>query len=366
MNMSVPAKPGIVILAAGVLAFSADARAQSALPRWEVDVHAGGPIVASNPTGGTPLVQFPVGDPIATGGGTTFSRAVSSWYYGDGARLLNDVNARFGVPGRITPLDTTVTRAIVQRKEGAAVGARVARYLTPRIAIELNVDYAPSELEFNPDVAGAIDATRAAFIPAWRDLLRTGATFNTDVTSTSALADGDGHDITTTGAVRFHFPEYHGFRPYVTGGAGAIAYSGKAPSATLTGQYSFLFANIFPMSERDVTTVSVRTKDTVALGLAGGGFEYDFSPRHGLRADARVEFHPSRVDTVVSAKPSVTPGTPPFAIVTSVSPAIQFSNSTTTGRPSSLSGPEVDELATFTGTGVRSRLRASIGYVIRF
>ena len=107
-------------------------------------MHAGGRIVASNPTSGTPIVQFPIGDPIATGGGTTFSRAVSSWYYGDGAKLLNDVNARFGVPGRITPLDTTVSRAIAQRKEGGAFGARVARYLTPRIAIELNVDYAPS------------------------------------------------------------------------------------------------------------------------------------------------------------------------------------------------------------------------------
>jgi hypothetical protein len=40
--------------------------------------------------------------------------------------------------------------------------------------------------------------------------------------------------------------------------------------------------------------------------------------------------------------------------------------STLFARQSSLSGPDVNELVTFTGTGVRSRLRASIGYVIRF
>jgi hypothetical protein len=53
-------------------------------------------------------------------------------------------------------------------------------------------------------------------------------------------------------------------------------------------------------------------------------------------------------------------------VVTGASPAIQFSNSTLFARPSSLSGPDVNDLETFTGTGVRTRLRASIGYVIRF
>ena len=364
--MSFPTRLCVLVLVSGALISATDARAQSSLPPWEVEVHAGGRVVSSDPTGGTPIVQFPVGDPVATGGGTTFTRAVSSWYFGDGARLLNDVNARFGVPGRITPLDTAVSRAIGERREGAAYGARVARYLTPRVAVELNVDYAPSKLVFTDGVAAAIDATRSTFIPAWRDLLGTGFTFNTNVTSTSAVEDGNGHDITTTGALRFHFPAYRGVRPYVTGGAGAIVYKGKAPTATLTGQYSFLFANTFPINERDVATVSLRTKDRVALGLVGGGVEYDFSKRHGLRADARLELHPSRVDTVVSARPSVTMQSPAFVIVTGSSPAVQFSNSTLFARPSSLSGPNVDDLAAFTGKGTRTRVRVSVGYVVRF
>ena len=363
--MSFPARLGVLVLATGALVFPATARGQSR-PAWEIDVHAGGRVVSSDPTGGTPIIQFPIGDPVHTGGGTTFTRAVSSWYFGDGARLLNDVNARFGVPGRITPLDTAVSRAIARRKEGAAYGVRVARYLGSRVALELNVDYAPSRLEFADGVEAAIDASRATFIAAWRDVLGTGFTFNTNVTSTAALSGGNGHDVTATGAVRLHLAESHGLRPYVTGGAGAIMYNGRAPSATLTGQYSFLFANTFPINERDVATVSVRTKDRVAVGLAGGGVEYDFSRRHGLRADARLEFYPHRVDTVVSAHPAVTMQTPAFVISTGASPSIQFSNSTLFGRPSSLTGPEVKDLATFTGSGMRTRMRVSVGYVVRF
>jgi len=364
--MSVPIRIAALPLAIGVLICASDASAQSSRPAWEIEVHAGGNVISSNPAGGTPIVQFPVGDPVPTGGGTSFTRAVSSWYFGDGARLLNDVNARFGVLGRITPLDTAVSRAIAERKDGAVYGARVARYLTPRLAVELDVAYAPSKLAFVEGVQPAVDASRATFIPAWRDLLGTGFTFNTNVTSTAAFEGGTGHDITTTGALRFHVADVHGWRPYITGGAGAIVYSGHAPSATLTGQYSFLFANTFPINERDVATVSVRTKDRVAVGLAGGGVEYDFSPRHGLRADARVEFHPSRVDTVLSAKPSVTLQSPAFVIVTGALPAIQFSNSTIFNRASSLSGPEVTDLEAFKGTGTRTRVRVSLGYVIRF
>jgi hypothetical protein len=357
---------GILLLGTGILVPAADLRAQSSLPPWELEVHAGGRVMTSNPTGGTPIVEFPVGEPLPTGGGTTLTRAVSSWYYGDGARLLNDVNARFGVPGRITPLDTAVSRAIAERKEGAVFGARVARYLTRRIALELNVDYAPSKLEFVDGVNAAIEASGASFISAWRDLLGTGATFNTNVTSTTASVAGNGHDITTTGAVRFHFPESHGWRPYVTGGAGAIVYDGKAPATTLTGDYGFVFGNAFPINERDVATVSVRTKDSAALGLLGGGVEYDFSRRHGLRTDVRLEFHSSRVDTVVSAHPAVTLQPPAFVIATGLSPSIQFANSTVFGRPSSLTGPEVEDLETFKGTGTRTRVRVAIGYVVHF
>ena len=356
----------LVLLGTAMLVFAADARAQSSLPPWEVEFHAGGRVITSNPTSGTPLAEFPVGEPLPTGGGTSLTRAVSSWYYGDGARLLNDVNARFGVPGRITPLDNAVSRAIAERKEGAVLGARVARYLTRRIAVELNIDYAPGKLEFVDGVDAAIEATRASFLAAWRDLLGTGFTFSNTVTSTTASVAGDGHDITTTGALRFHFAESHGWRPYVTGGAGVIVYDGKAPSATLTGDYGFLFGNAFPINEQDVATVSVRTKDSAALGMLGGGVEYNFSKRQGLRTDVRLEFHSSRVDTVLSARPSVTLQPPSFVVATGLSPAIQFANSTVFGRPSSLTGPDVNDLETFNGSGTRTRLRVSIGYVVHF
>src|SRR5512132_1490218 len=119
--MLFPSRPWVFVIGAALLALSTDVRGQS-LPAWEVDVHAGGRVLSSNPAGGTPLVQFPIGEAIATGGGTTFTRAISSWYFGDGTKLLNDVNARFGVSGRITPLDNAVTRAIAERRERESYG----------------------------------------------------------------------------------------------------------------------------------------------------------------------------------------------------------------------------------------------------
>jgi hypothetical protein len=97
-----------------------------------------------------------------------------------------------------------------------------------------------------------------------------------------------------------------------------------------------------------------------------GGVEYNFSRHHGLRADARLEFHPSRVDTVVGARPSVTLQTPAFVVATGFNPSIQFSNSILFARPSSLSGPEVNDLETFKGTGTATRMRVAIGYVFHF
>jgi hypothetical protein len=362
--MSLPARLAGVFLV--MVACSSTATAQTRRGPWEIDVHAGGRIAATNPSGGTPLATFPVGSPIATGGGTSTTRALSSWYFGDGTELLNEANARLGVTTRLTPLDPVLTRALAERKEKPAIGIRVARYLTRRAAVEFAVDYAPSRLEMRDGVAAAVEESRASFVTAWTRLLETGATTNRVVTSTAAFTDGNGHDITATGAVRIHFADTGRLHPYVTGGAGASFYSGTLPSATLTGNYGFLFGDVFPVNERDIATITVRRPDRAVVGLFGGGLDYDFSSRHGLRFDVRVDVRPSKVDTIVSARPFVTMQTPAFVVSTGTLPSIQFSNSALFARPSSLSGPDVTDSTTFTGSGAETRVRASIGYVFRF
>src|SRR5215831_17625937 len=74
--------------------------------KWEVEVHGGGAF-GSNPTDGTGSLP-PAGSTFVTSS-LNSSRRASSWYFGDGAMLMNAINASFagllGAPGRITPLD---------------------------------------------------------------------------------------------------------------------------------------------------------------------------------------------------------------------------------------------------------------------
>ena len=69
--------------------------------KWEVEVHGGG-TVATNPTCGTAALPA-AGTPFTVG--QRSSRRESSWYFGDGAVLLNQVNTALGATAKITALD---------------------------------------------------------------------------------------------------------------------------------------------------------------------------------------------------------------------------------------------------------------------
>src|SRR5688572_3578875 len=80
----------LMISCAGLLVLqAAPASAQNA-PKWEIEFHAGG-LVTNNPTDGTTALP-PAGAAFTTAGARP-SRRVSSWYFGDGAALLNEVLA---------------------------------------------------------------------------------------------------------------------------------------------------------------------------------------------------------------------------------------------------------------------------------
>src|SRR5262245_7655136 len=84
-------------------------------PSWELEVH-GGFLAASRPTGGTGSLPAP-GPGFTTISGSP-SRRESSWYFGDGASLFNEVNARLGGNGRIVALDPVLRGAALERPGG--------------------------------------------------------------------------------------------------------------------------------------------------------------------------------------------------------------------------------------------------------
>jgi hypothetical protein len=154
--------------------------------------------------------------------------------------------------------------------------------------------------------------------------------------------------------------------PYATVGAGTIFHLGTTPSATLTGDYGFLFGGAAPMHERDAVTIRVQDADRVFVGLVGVGFEYHANRPHGVRADLRFHMSPNRTDTVVTTAPVVSTQSLAFVLATPFNPSVQFSSDPRFNRPSSLSGPAIADLRTFTGSGMRTDTHFALGYFVRF
>src|SRR5207249_982595 len=104
----------------------------------------------------------------------TTSRRTSSWYFGDGAVLLNQVNAALGLSPRITPLDPVLKSSLADRQQGGSFGFRVSRTLSDRFSAEFGVDYALGRLTMSAPALAGIEAARASFVPALAALIANG------------------------------------------------------------------------------------------------------------------------------------------------------------------------------------------------
>jgi len=142
-------------LAALVVASSAGAQTARS-GKWEIEFHSGG-TWSTNPTGGsvslpgpgqvftTSAIYPPPATPVVV---VASSRRESSWYFGDGALLFNQAASALApgamtVPfsGRIATLDPVLARSLGEWRTGGSIGAGVSRVLTPRLGVEMSVDY---------------------------------------------------------------------------------------------------------------------------------------------------------------------------------------------------------------------------------
>src|SRR5215831_4430431 len=121
-------RPSISFALVAALCAARPAFAQTS-GKWEVEAHGGG-LWSTSPTAGK-AEPLPVATPFTTIVFTT-SRRESSWLFGDGASLLNSVNAALRATGTITPLDGVIRAATAKRGNGGAVGFRVARRFSTR------------------------------------------------------------------------------------------------------------------------------------------------------------------------------------------------------------------------------------------
>jgi len=354
--------------------------------KWEIEVHGGG-MLPTNPRGGT--VSLPpqgelftsVTNVPALGPAVHASRRQSSWYFGDGVTVFNGLadslvaNNQAQFSGRLATLDPVLGRSLGAQRRGGSIGARVSRVLTPRFSAELSVDYSLARLEITRANSDAIEATRASFIPAFTGLI----TFNANrtlqsVTSVAALERGSSHQLSTGGALLINLRTTGKVIPYATVGASLISTIGRMPSATLAGNYQFLSIGA-PMNESDTVTVrDARDAHTVAA-ILGGGVKYNVSPRWGIRLDARVSLSKNTAGTTLDATPNVVMGgLPPGRFVLLAPTTVMFSNSTlpvtnqgvTVVGSSTLTGPALTGVRTFSGSGVASHTNIAAGLFWRF
>ena len=342
--------------------------------KWEIEVHAGG-VRNGNPTDATTAMP-PAGEPFTTRNDRP-SRYVSSWYFGDGTVLVNQLTTAFPTltfANRLTPLDPVLTGSAASFSDSGSFGLRLGRRLSPRFAAELNVDYNPLALELSDSALGDVEASRATFERLWNELVGPTTSFrNGLVSSSSVIEEGSGGQVVATGAVRMDLRRNGSLIPYVTGGLGGVFNHGRAPTVTLNGNYSMGFVfnlggqvppgALVSYNEVDAVTVRFVRPERALVGVVGGGFRYDLSRRHGLRIDLRLHVTPYAVDTEVSATPLVRTGTPAAMIASNTTPTVQFSN---TGSGATLSGPPITAFKTREGLGVQINTALTAGYFWRF
>ena len=325
--------------------------------------------MASGSTSGTPIASFAPGTPFTLASGQP-SRAVSSWFFGDGALLLNQVLGQFqanaGTPfPRIASLDDALRSGGGKQGSGALFGLRLGRDLTDKLGIEFSVERGLAKMELSDELSDALQEASETFEQSFTALLSTAPQTNLSVNATVTTRDSSSAQTRLAGALKWTVYSGSRLQAYLSGGGGIIMNSGDAPQAVLNGRYTFRFFGAFPMDESDRVVVTLNQKKNNPMGLVGAGFTFGLSSSSGLRADARLLLSSTKDTVTMTAAPGVVAGSPQQVLTTAanITPGIQFS--TMAGVRSTLSGPN-ENLTIFTGSGLSKQIAVSLGIFKRF
>ncbi|HYN08906.1 MAG TPA: hypothetical protein VES67_16105 [Vicinamibacterales bacterium] len=334
-------------------------------PRWEVEGH-GGLSRGTAGSDGSPALPA-AGAPIPSLSPLYPSRRTASWFFGDGAAMLNSVNAEFGVGARITPLDAAMQSLGLDYTSAAVLGVRVRRVLTDRWSAEISVDLLPGSGEISQEFLTAVEESRRTFESAFRGLFDSGPFDAVNVFTLLDSSGGSARELALTGAVNWHFGSGGGFVPYLTFGGGMISGLGSLSSVELEGSYEFV---VFPAPDvrfHETDRVRLRFERSATLaGLAGAGVRRNVSDRWGFKIDGRVLIGRENSRLLIDAAPVVDLRAAGDYFEMETNPNIQFSNDPATGRVSTLSEPPLAGFVAFKGTGIQTRVLISGGVFIRF
>jgi len=330
-------------------------------PRWEIEGY-GGLALGSFSAGGSNALP-PPGNAILTASFLFPSHLTSSWFFGDGASMLNNASAQLDLTSAISPLDNALRSGGLSAQQPHG-GLRLRRTLNSRYAAEFSFDIGRSPRNLSGELTDAIAAARDSFESTFSALLASGPFTGVAVNATDASSQGSGVAFSFTGGLNISFRQRRGFVPYATIGAGVITHPDQLPSAALEGNYRASVLNNVPIDETDRVTVRVgNPSSTSPLVVFGGGIRRDRGDRWGWRLDGRV-FATSGTRVLLDATPLVVSGTPAGFIESLTNPNLQFSNSASTGRISTLGGP-LSNFEAFHGS-VNMSVAVTVGVFKRF
>ena len=328
--------------------------------RWEVEVY-GGMVVATSASDGSRTLP-PAGAALVTSNPLFPSREVPSWFFGDGAALLNGAAEELGAAARVAPLDPLF--GPLRSAGSGAAGARVRRRLSARMSAEIGVDWFGGAAATPTDFAPTVDDARSSYAAAMAGVLATGPFSSVQVEATASSDAGSRREFAATGALNADVRAFGGFTPYATFGGGILAGAGALPSADLTGRSGFLVLGEVPIDESERMALRFERPPTFVVVL-GGGLRRDLSERWGLRIDVRALLGPDPTRVVVDTETASVRGTPAGFVESFTNPAIQFSNDEATGRRSSLSAPSLEAFRVFSG-GMQTRTTITLAMSRRF
>ncbi len=269
----------------------------SARPRWNVEVHAGISSMRnqSNGSGGLPTTGTLVQGEISA----------STFYLGDGTRLFNDNQlAIFGAQTPlIVPLDGALARAMVKRQAGSSFGARLERAITDRFAVQIDGDFVLDHIAFTPEALTAIETARASWAAALQRTL-SASPLPSSATSVATLTDHQrARQLVATGAFVVKLRTSGRTIPFITSGGGVVFNGGGTPEASLVGNYTLdQPAQLFGTDTVGITYSEASLK---GVGLFGGGFTYDVTPKWGVRVDAREYVLKNTGETAIAITPAL-------------------------------------------------------------
>jgi len=304
--------------------------------------------------------------PSASGGTSTdTSRLVPSWYFGDGAAILNGAADRARLP-HIVSLDPVLTGAATTTASGTNVGFRIGHSITKRVLVLFSYDQAATELALTSAAQANVMAASTSFQPFWRDFLASRAQPLTNISTNATLAvdktSGRERMVAVTADIRV--ATLGGWTPFVTIGGGiALPLPQVQTDVTLIGNYQAVVAsNGAMLNETD--RLRIRYEILPAqFGIAGVGVERGLSAHVGVRAEFRSVLSVNQVRTRIDTAPISGPTPPPFGVIRSGgTPDVQVS--TNPSVPTTLSLQGVDHFDSFEAKGNLGTFSA--GVFLRF